>query len=219
MDWTVHLVAMDHSERRVTKDGKEIEVCLVTRLKDSLDQLGLPEAKVTPVSLVDLVYRAYLVFLVQKAILVELVNHACLEKKEPKVSWFSLSDFDLINQLIVLSGERGIDGLPGPQGATGKPGPQGILGPPGDEGPPGPSGPQGFEGRHGVRGRDGEKGTRGEPARIPPEFLVPLRGPKGDRGLTGPSGPPGSDGLAGMPGHLDQWDPSASSIAVKLFLR
>lgn len=81
-----------------------------------------------------------------------------------------------INNIELIPGPQGEQGLQGPQGETGLQGPQG---PKGEIGPEGPQGPQGLQGPKGDTGPTGPEGPQG---------------PRGSQGVRGATGPAGADG-------------------------
>jgi curved DNA-binding protein CbpA len=76
-------------------------------------------------------------------------------------------------------GRIGIDGIPGPAGADGAQGPAGANGKDGAVGPAGPAGPTGAPGASGSSGSAGPAGAQGPAG---------AAGAKGDQGLQGPAG-------------------------------
>lgn len=71
--------------------------------------------------------------------------------------------FDMFTpeQLALLKGEKGKDGLPGKDGKNGIPGRDGKDGLPGAEGKQGPPGKDGRDGKPGVKGKNGKDGEDG----------------------------------------------------------
>lgn len=89
---------------------------------------------------------------------------------------------DLLNSLISVICEGGIQGPQGSEGRAGDAGPQGPQGDQGIQGPPGPEGQQGIQGVQGIPGVAG-------PAGVP--------GTQGEQGIAGNDGVDGDDGIHG----------------------
>ncbi len=124
--------------------------------------------------------------------------------------------FDMFTpeQLALLKGERGQDGLPGKDGKDGIPGRDGKDGLPGIEGKQGVPGKDGKDGRPGVKGKNGKDGKDGrgiEDVYIDEEghlIIVFTDGEKKDvgrvvgkdgvngLGFAGAQGRPGKDGVS-----------------------
>jgi hypothetical protein len=88
------------------------------------------------------------------------------------------SGTSLNQNLIVVQGPAGIDGIPGPAGRDGRIGVDGVPGPAGADGAPGPAG---VAGKDGAAGPAGPAGSAGAP------------GAAGAAGPAGPAGPAGQD--------------------------
>jgi len=101
------------------------------------------------------------------------------------------------------AGPQGISGIQGEPGEKGPVGPKGIKGVKGDLGDPGNAGArgeQGVQGEPGIRGLQGSQGIKGE---IGPQGIQGETGPKGadgKDGVDGVDGVPGKDGTAGATG-------------------
>jgi hypothetical protein len=110
----------------------------------------------------------------------------------------SNSSGNSLNQnLIVIEGPAGIDGIPGPAGRDGRIGVDGIPGATGPAGAPGPAGAAGAAGKDGAAGPAGPAGSAGAP------------------GAAGPAGPAGAAGAQGAAGR-DGQDASVYSVKPNL---
>ena len=119
------------------------------------------------------------------------------------------NSWDILTQIVGVTGVQGLTGLQGTQGNTGLQGSQGntgltgntgntgatgVQGNPGATGGPGPVGPTG---QTGVQGQTGVAGPTG------PTGATGLQGPqgsKGDTGIQGIQGPVGATGATGIQG-------------------
>ena len=102
------------------------------------------------------------------------------------------------------AGPQGIPGIQGEPGEKGPVGPKGVKGVKGDLGDPGNTGArgeQGVQGYPGIRGLQGSQGIQGE------------IGPQGIQGETGPKGADGKDGVDGVDGVLGK-DGTAGATGV-----
>jgi len=101
-------------------------------------------------------------------------------------------------------GEQGIQGEQGPIGLTGAQGEQGIQG---EQGPIGLTGPQGEQGIQGEQGPIGLTGTQGDQGIQGEQGPIGLIGPQGDQGIQGEQGPIGLTGPQGDQGIQGEQGP------------
>ena len=106
--------------------------------------------------------------------------------------------------IALLTGPAGPQGVPGADGATGPAGQQGV---PGADGATGPAGPQGATGPQGLKGDAGATGPAG-PQGVP--GAGGATGPQGPQGLKGDTGNTGAAGAVGATG------PAGSAVVADL---
>lgn len=109
-----------------------------------------------------------------------------------------VSRLDLASDNVtVIEGPAGKDGVNGTIGPTGPTGPQGEAG---IQGPIGPTGPQGEMGLQGAVGPTGPVGATGPQGEVGPVGATGPQGPAGANGSVGATGPQGPQGEVGPTG-------------------
>jgi len=117
-----------------------------------------------------------------------------------------------LNQnLVVIQGPAGLQGLPGPAGRDGRIGIDGVPGPAGANGADGAQGPAGANGKDGAVGPAGPAGPTGAPGANGSSGAA---GAAGAAGAQGPAGTNGAAGAAGAKGDQGERGPAGQDATV-----